>query len=384
MQIRLRPSGGRGEYELAGSHGPVRGRELYGLELWLDFGLELRLPLYAVADIHDGKPRIRLDDPHTHIHASRLIAAVLLLPQPIREIRQTTGGDQVDLDRCAFSEIGVNVVSRTQSSAVLRPRSIIAINSSKASLQIDVLARFEFVQRLWSSAAPAGSELGDALAAHQAACTSQPFIHKAVLSAALRVIEIQRRETPRLQFLLPERTEEDAEFLAPATTEENDQSNPIQVNRAIRKRLVWRAERGAEGRNFKRLVGQAYHFKCAFTGLRLPPLAPGFLPGVDAAHIYPWSQLGSNEVTNGICLSKQMHWAFDEGILRLTFDGNASAYVVALGGEIPELANSVGFDLDTFARVCGPIPSGNLPRDPNFRPSPRALKLYNELMFPNI
>ena len=121
MQIRLRPSGGRGEYELAGSHGPVRGHELYGLELWFDFGLELRLPLYAIADVHDGKPRIRLGDPRTHIHAARLLAAVLLLPQPIREIRETAAGDQVDLNRCAYSEIGVNVVSRTQSSAVLRP-----------------------------------------------------------------------------------------------------------------------------------------------------------------------------------------------------------------------------------------------------------------------
>ena len=198
------------------------------------------------------------------------------------------------------------------------------------------------------------------------------------------MIDLQHQGAPTFQFLSPERANEETEFSAPDTTAENDQSSPVQVNREIRKQLVWRSERGLEGRTFKRLVGQAYKFKCAFTGLRMPPLAQGFLPGVDAAHIYPWSQLGSNEVTNGICLSKQMHWAFDEGVLRLIHDGDIAAYVLTLSDDIRALASAAGFDLDPFARVCGPIPSSNLPLDVSLRPSPLALKLYNELMFPTI
>ena len=121
MQIRLRPSGGRGEYELAGSHGTVRGSDLYGLKLAFDFGLDLRIPLHASADVHDGKPRIRLDDQHARAHAAKVIAALLLLPQPIREIRKTGGtSTAIDFQRSAYSSIVVDVVSKNATTAVLQ------------------------------------------------------------------------------------------------------------------------------------------------------------------------------------------------------------------------------------------------------------------------
>ena len=165
---------------------------------------------------------------------------------------------------------------------------------------------------------------------------------------------------------------------------EDDLSNPIQVNREIRKRLVWQADRGVEGRKFRLSVTGSYGFKCAFSGLRLPRLAVGFLPGVDAAHIFPWSQYGSNEVTNGLCLTKQMHWAFDEGVLRLTFDSQNSCYNLALGPEVAGLAKTANFDIEPFSAVCGRIAESNLPIDSSMRPSPIALDAYNALMFPSL
>jgi hypothetical protein len=167
-------------------------------------------------------------------------------------------------------------------------------------------------------------------------------------------------------------------------TAEDDPTNPIQVNREIRKRLVWRAERGAEGRKFKQQVNAAYDFKCAFTGLRFPILDKGYLPGVDAAHIYPWSKLGVNEVTNGLSLSKQMHWAFDEGVLRLTFDGSTGTYLLELGSEIATLAAKSNFNIEPFAAVCGPLKEVNLPADPKLRPNRLAIEMYNALMFPQL
>lgn len=384
MQIRLRPSGGRGEYELAGSHGSVRGADLYGLALEFDFGLDLRIPLYAVADVHDGKPRIRLDDPRTSSHAAKVIAALLLLPQPIREIRLTGGTAlAIDFQRCAYSSIVVDVVNKNATTAVLRPRTIVVINGQGASATIDVLNRFEFVKQVWNGLPGASPQLVEALAKHQTAAYAVPLDHKllvALAGRALAILDAAVLLAPKMG--LPAG---DADLvLLPSTLVEDDPSNPIDVNRELRKRLAWRAERGAEGRRFKKDVNGAYEYKCAFTGDSLPPLGKGYLPGVDAAHIYPWSRKGSNDVTNGICLSKQMHWAFDEGILRLKYGAASSVLLVDMPTEIAGLAHATGFDLGAYLAVCGPIPASNLPADTDTWPSRKSLELYNDLMFPNL
>ena len=231
MQIRLRPSGGRGEYELAGSHGKVRGSDLYGLELEFDFGLDLRIPLYATADVHDGKPRIRLDDPHTSSHAAKVIAALLLLPQPIREIRLTGGTAlTVDFRRCAFSSIIVDVVSKSATKAVLRPRTIVVINGQGASATIDVLNRFEFIRRAWGGLPSASTLLLDAIAVHEASAHANLLDHKALIAAAGRVLT-----SPDATVLLaPDAVlpVSDADIvLTPAPLTEDDPSNPIDIER---------------------------------------------------------------------------------------------------------------------------------------------------------
>ncbi|WP_372827205.1 HNH endonuclease [Polaromonas sp.] len=383
MQIRLRPSGGRGEYELAGSHGPIKGSDLYGLELEFDFGLDLRIPLYAVADVHDGKARIRLDDPRTNSHAAKVIAALLLMPQPIREIRETGGTARaIDFKRCAFSSIVVDVVTKNASNAVLRPRTIVAINGQAASATIDVLNRFEFIKGVWSGLLGASAQLNNALAMHQGAADANPLNHKMLIAAAEHVLSIPGASVLLTQNLaLPV---DGVGALMPPPIAEDDPSSPIDVNRELRKRLAWRAERGVDGRRFRQAVSDAYRYKCVFTGESLPSLGKGYLPGIDAAHIYPWSRQGSNQVTNGISLSKQMHWAFDEGILRLKYAAASSVLVIDMPADIAGLARVAGFDLDAYVAVCGPIPVSHLPNDASLWPSRKSLALYNELMFPTL
>jgi hypothetical protein len=384
MQIRLRPSGGRGEYELAGSHGKVRGADLYGLELEFDLGLDLRIPLHATADVHDGKPRIRLDDPHTSSHAAKVIAALLLLPQPIREIRLTGGTAlTVDFQRCAFSSIIVDVVSKSATKAVLRPRTIVVINGQGASTTVDVLNRFEFIERVWGGVPSASTQLRDAIAVHEASANATLLDHKVLIAAAGRVLASPDAAVLLAPDALLPLNDADTVLTPPPLTED-DPSNPIDVNRELRKKLAWRAERGPDGRRFRKEVSGAYAFKCAFTGESLPPLTKGYLPGVDAAHIYPWSRKGSNDVTNGICLSKQMHWAFDEGILRLRYAPAAPLLLVDMPAEIAGLAHAMGFDLGSYSAVCGTVPATNLPADPRMWPSRMSLELYNGLMFPTL
>ncbi len=63
-------------------------------------------------------------------------------------------------------------------------------------------------------------------------------------------------------------------------------------------------------RAFTRKVLLAYDNRCAVTRMKL-----GL---VDAAHIFPLRYKGStNDVTNGIGLSKTLHWAFDRGLIYL-------------------------------------------------------------------
>ena len=60
---------------------------------------------------------------------------------------------------------------------------------------------------------------------------------------------------------------------------------------------------------FRRLVLQAYDYRCAATGLRI--LLPGPRAIVDAAHLIPWEESHDDRPTNGIALTPTFHRALD-------------------------------------------------------------------------
>lgn len=71
----------------------------------------------------------------------------------------------------------------------------------------------------------------------------------------------------------------------------------------------------ARDRAFRLLLLGAYDFRCAFTGRKfLDPRRPN-LVGIDAAHIVPVASSGSDDPANGLPLSKDLHWAFDRGLI---------------------------------------------------------------------
>lgn len=69
---------------------------------------------------------------------------------------------------------------------------------------------------------------------------------------------------------------------------------------------------------FKRHVRDAYQQTCAMTGLRI--LNGGGKPEVEAAHIRPVAEFGTDSVRNGIALSRTVHWMFDRGLLSIDDD----------------------------------------------------------------
>lgn len=77
-------------------------------------------------------------------------------------------------------------------------------------------------------------------------------------------------------------------------------------------------QRRARSALFSRNVKQLYDYTCAICGARR--LSPTGNPEVEAAHIYPKSENGSDDLRNGIALCQFHHWAFDSGWLSLSDD----------------------------------------------------------------
>lgn len=74
---------------------------------------------------------------------------------------------------------------------------------------------------------------------------------------------------------------------------------------------------GREAR-FRIRVLAAYNYTCALTGYRLTTIAGASI--VDAAHIHQFSDSRNNELSNGIALSKNAHWLFDQGLWSISDD----------------------------------------------------------------
>jgi|ERR1035437_5632673 putative restriction endonuclease len=74
---------------------------------------------------------------------------------------------------------------------------------------------------------------------------------------------------------------------------------------------------GREAR-FRVRVVRAYNFTCALTAYRLTTITAGSI--VDAAHIHEFRDSRNNDPRNGIALSKNAHWTFDQGLWSISDD----------------------------------------------------------------
>ncbi len=76
-------------------------------------------------------------------------------------------------------------------------------------------------------------------------------------------------------------------------------------------------KQGREAR-FRIAVVSAYDYTCALTGYRLTTLTMGSI--VDAAHIHQFAHSRNNNPRNGLALSKNAHWLFDQGLWTISDD----------------------------------------------------------------
>lgn len=112
---------------------------------------------------------------------------------------------------------------------------------------------------------------------------------------------------------------------------------------------------------FRRLVTEAYGYRCAASGWRV--VLPDYSVLVEAAHIIPFSETQDDRPQNGIALTPNFHWAMDRNI-------------IAPG---PDLRWHVSKSLDDRIADNKPLVAIKgrellLPRDSKFRPDPEALE----------
>jgi putative restriction endonuclease len=118
-------------------------------------------------------------------------------------------------------------------------------------------------------------------------------------------------------------------------------------------------------RAFARHIQSAYDRTCAVSGLRI--LNGGGRPEVQAAHIRPVTEHGSDSVRNGIALSGTFHWMFDRGLLSINDD---YTILVARKG-VPEQVH----------RLINPERKLLLPSDKRLWPHRRYLGYHRDRIF---
>lgn len=382
MNLTLRPSGGRGEYELAGRQGDLGPADLFGRPMFLEILPGVAVNAHCNCVLRDGKARIRLTQTGRNAHPSVLIAGALMLPKPRRERNETHGAVVPLWDRFVMQTVRIDVVLRPGGNVLISPLTVRIENGDDVRRDISFAERMARVVRVWTAAA-AVNDLADRVAvavrAHISAFTSAtstqaqlagalPDLHAALGSPTGDLLPILEARYALGGYARPvgdlsdELDDDDfIEDVGPVSPEE------ARVERVRQWRLA--AARGASSAAFRRDVREAYNSRCMFSGKRLPRTDATATAGVDAAHILPWSLFDLDVTDNGICLSKECHWAFDAGVLRLSHDDTVSRYVVSIPARIPPAALAAGFDLGSFAALVGEVPLDRLPVDAALWPS---------------
>lgn len=387
MHIALRSSGGRGEYEVVGDAGGFSASTLEG---WT---FHLRWPDGITRDTNlwldpagSGKPRLRsLVRPEYQI--GRLIAAMLLFPDPRRKLSDTDEGLPVTRAKeFAVTRVGFRPDSEfapVPERVTFGPNYVeLANRLHQEKLGVD--SRWARIANVFARAGALPDAVRPLLEAHRDLLVAgeplTPALSNRVTGITKGLVTADPLYTlghdplPSLERLLGIAVTEGPGLPPPDEIGEDDID--VRVESASGYRLA--RMRGASARAFSAAVRRAYKNRCAFCGAVYGGIE-GIVSGVDAAHILAWSKWDLDVVSNGIALCKLHHWAFDAGLMFPVVD-KAGSY----GVMFTELA----FKLDPIdqARLGTDgqaIPDDWLPENKAERPSPKYLnRLYDDLLAP--
>lgn len=111
--------------------------------------------------------------------------------------------------------------------------------------------------------------------------------------------------------------------------------------------------------SFRVLLTDAYKRKCAITG-------ESTLIALEAAHIVPYSQLGTHDVTNGMLLRADFHRLFDAGLVSVSPDMRI---------KVSPRIREAYFNGKAYYRMNN-APLSQLPDPPEMRPDPDKLNWH--------
>jgi hypothetical protein len=387
VEINKRTSHGRGEYEIAGSVDGLSTGSLIGKSLVIEtrsrFGL---LTTGIVLRTQGGKPRLRRAS-NSGIHIQRQIEALLLMPKSIRGEGQLVGGQPIVIaDRYVLRRVEVTSAAVYDDNVLIQLGGIDCINDSGTE-QIDfpdrvqnILHLYEHADELPSAIAVALKAHGDYIIANHSVTARTEALVAQVISATAEVAEDS--DTPLLAGEDPVPLLLDLLSSKPSVEIPSvDQIDPtdIEFRRRVADRWRLQKDRGPTANKFRREVRKAYDSTCLFCGLRLPTSDRVRVPGVDAAHIVPWSAYEADVVGNGLCLCKLHHWAFDQYLLALKYDP-VNGYSIAVTETAQQAFADAQNTLDSLNAVSGAIALSRLPSNPDDWPKPEMLKkLYEDM-----
>ncbi len=389
MRISRRTSGGRGEYEISEqSPEGLSPTDLLGRRLSLILSDGWQFDTGTTLTNQGGKRRLR-KLPGAEIHLHRQVAAALMMPHPVRADESLGRGAPVlKANQYAIEHIELDHVFLVRSgSATLSAIEILLRNRTYLAEELHLADRVRELRRIWSESSSYPEPISTLLDEHRRIVTGGHPIPK---RGEEIVEELQRtlsetgadlgilfhsentdvlrplEETLQLAQVPPE---------PPIAVEEVDPEEVEIRRRTVKEWKRWANSRGAASAKFRHAVRDAYRSTCIVCGVHLPVTNFNATPGVDAAHILPWSDYDLDETFNGLCLCKLHHWAFDEGLIIIRHEDGR--YLV----EVPEdvvlgiRRHATGFSVEELLRLSGPIPEARLPAQVRDRPRPDLLEM---------
>ncbi len=326
------------------------------------------------------------------MQVQRQLAAALLMPHPSRQDSTLAGGLPIlRAGRYAIEQVELSdTIDIDGRSARLVVQEILLRNMSNHAEDLHFALRRERLEQVWAQSSRLPVPIRALLEKHRTLVNGGGPIMK---PAEGLVFNLQTQVTGLAETLgLMDRSLDSdvLDDLAKALSLAAEPPKPlIQIDQIdpdetfVRRRVLedwkrWANSRGAASALFRRIVREAYNSTCIVCGVHLPQTSINAVPGVDAAHILPWADYDLDVVSNGLCLCKSHHWAFDEGLIVIREqDGNYSIEIpanvaAAIAAENPQ------FSIEQLTQVVGPIPAQRLPRTVRERPNPVYLRMLAE------
>ena len=384
MRISKRPSGGRGEYEIARpSPGELRPTELLNRYMQLQFGSQTIKTGLALLR-QGGKNRLRSPEEEAFVQVQTAI--MLMLPQPQRDEKVLLPGLPVlQNERYIIKHLYLSDVALVEPDAFQALVRVVEYgNQSHQAEQIDVLDRMQGVEQLWRKRSTFPPDVSRLLATHERLIrlggplpeSAEGIITELQLKMKIYAPDLDVTYSPNTD-IVPVMLNVLKGIVEERPSDLN-QIEPEQIElrrREVKKWQQWASHRGAASAKFKRVVREAYDFQCVMCGSRFPPTSLNVNPGVDAAHILPWADYDLDETHNGLTLCKLHHWAFDEHLLTIVY--RDSRYHVELLEEAEAMLYPPVFSIDVLREVEGEIPDERLPVRGSDRPHPLILARLN-------